>query len=647
MNLRPDIGARVLLVAVVPVTLIAAALSWYFTSTRIDELEQALRDRGLAVARQVARSSEFGIFSGNHQALRQLADSAVREGGVNGVTIVDVNGEPLVQSGTPIQRAGTLPLVNVASMLHSTPDAMQFYAPIVAEQLPAEETFGLEFARTTQPEQVLRGAVLTQISRAPLEARQRELVRNALLITLAGLTVAVLLVVHLSRAVTRPVLDLAQAVARIGRGDLRARVKADDTGALGVLERGINDMAASLDAARQHLEARIAQATSELQRQKEEAERANRVKTEFLAAASHDLRQPLQALGLFVTTLRLRARDPELHPAIARIERALDSLESVLEALLDISKLDAGVVMPRVEEFPVNSVLARVRDTFAASAAERDLKLAVLPTKAWCRSDPGLLERVVANLVSNALRYTKRGGVVVGCRTNRGGLRIEVWDSGIGIPAERQADIFREFVQVGAPAVASDKGLGLGLAIVDRLCRLLDHPITLRSVPGRGTVFSLQVPRSTSPHQAQLPTAAPEMARWARIERRRVLVIDDDAEILSALGDFLRLRGALPMLANTLDDARGLLRSLVDPPDAIVSDYRLGEGANGIQVIAALRAEFGAAIPAVVLTGDTGPDVVTAVSAAQLPILHKPVRPEALDAVLDRLLIPSSDYDGT
>jgi signal transduction histidine kinase len=377
------------------------------------------------------------------------------------------------------------------------------------------------------------------------------------------------------------------------------------------------------------------QLIEQLARQKEIAEAADRTKTQFLAAASHDLRQPLQALGLFVATLKLRVKEPEAQTVISRIERSMGALEGVLEALLDVSRLDAGVVSPRIERFPVARVLDTVREQFADVAERHRLRFEVRPTRAWCESDPHMLGRVVANLVSNALRYTRRGGVVVGVRRAGERVRIEVWDTGPGIPPDKREEIFREFVQLENPERSRDKGLGLGLAIVRRLAVLLDHPVSLRSVPGRGSVFRVSVPRAPSQAEAPAPAAT---GMHGALAGQFILVIDDDREVREAMESLLELQGAHPIVAGGEAAAREALADLGRAPDLIVSDYRLTEGAVGIEVVRRLRLAFEAEIPAAILTGDIAPAVLKAVADAGLPILSKPVRPDQLFGTLERLL---------
>jgi signal transduction histidine kinase/CheY-like chemotaxis protein len=635
---RWGISSRVLFAALVPAALIAIALAWFFTYARIGDLERELQERGAAIARQIAPACEYGLFSGNRDFLAQLAESATREADVTGVAIVNEVRELLARRGALSERVPwDIPVPQGAALVFDVPGGLVFVAPVLRFQARTDELFGPSQARPGGPgPNTILGAVMVQVSRASAEQRKRELILNAALITLAGLILASWLARQLSRGVTEPVLTLAQTVAEIERGNLAARARIEAGGVLGVLAGGINDMAGALEDARLHLEKRIADATAELQAQKEVAEQANRTKTQFLAAASHDLRQPIQAVGLFVSALRLRSRDEDTQKYVSRIERALSGLETVLDGLLDISRLDAGVVTPRIEDFPLANLFAGLRDTFAGTAAEARLRLDFVDTRAWCRSDPLLLERILSNLVSNALRYTHHGGVCVGVRRRAGVLHVEVWDTGIGIPADKQEQVFQEFVQLGNPHRQRDKGLGLGLAIVQRLGRLLEHPISLRSVSGRGTVFSVAVPRA-----ARRAVAIQREAAWSgrhSFDGLHVLFIDDDADVLEAIRTFLTQLGARVLTAQTYALARAAIAESSARPDVLLSDYRLAGALDGVEVIQALRAEFGAGIPAAIITGEAAEAVLQRVADAGLPLLHKPVRAEVLEALLADLL---------
>src|SRR6266436_2710941 len=309
-------------------------------------------------------------------------------------------------------------------------------------------------------------------------------IKRSAVLLLVALALALLAGLLLARQMVVPIRALHNGAARIGRGDLGHRISIRTSDELEALGDEFNKMAARLQESYTTLEHKVEERTRQL-------ELANLAKSRFLAAASHDLRQPLHALGLFVAQLHGRMRAGERRRIIARVDAALSAMNELFNALLDISKLDAGVLTPSITEFPVAKLLDRVDTTFTGAAREKGLSLQVVTSSAWVRSDFILLERIVFNLVSNAVRYTSSGGVVVGCRNRGVNLRIEVWDTGPGVPQDQQQNIFGEFYRLGATGA----GLGLGLAIVDRLCRLLDHSVRLTSILGKGSCFSVALPR--------------------------------------------------------------------------------------------------------------------------------------------------------
>jgi len=628
---RWDIRTRVLIAAVAPAILIALALASYFTYVRLAALDRELHEHGNAIARQLAPAYEYGVFSGNNGFLRQLAETAVRDAGVDGVAIADKDGVVLVRSGTLNEDAvKDMTPPELLRLRTEFPAALVFLAPVGRPRREPGDPFEVEKNdKAPAPEAI--GSVLVQVSLAPLEARKNELIIAAALITLAGLLVAAGIARRLSQDVVRPVLQLASTVDSIKAGRLDTRASIEAGGVLKVLESGINAMAASLEAAQRDLEKRVTTATAELQRQKEVAELANRTKTQFLAAASHDLRQPIQAAGLFVSALQLRAKDEETKRLVSRVERALGGLEAVLDGLLDISRLDAGAVTARVESFPVSRTFSGLRDAFAAAAQEAGLTLRFAASSAWCVSDPLLLERVLSNLVSNALRYTVSGGVLVGCRRRGADLRIDVCDTGCGIPEDKRDQVFREFVQLGNAAHARDKGLGLGLAIVDRLSRLLGHAVSFRSSLGKGTVFSIIVPRAQPPRQSDAAAVATNCG--GDLQGWRLLVVDDDAEVLESLDAFLSQLGATVITASSAAEASTAAMPGEGGIDAILSDYRLPDG-DGVAVIEQLRRDAGRPIPAIVITGEMTTESLQRVRERDLMLLHKPVSAEALRAAL-------------
>lgn len=373
-----------------------------------------------------------------------------------------------------------------------------------------------------------------------------------------------------------------------------------------------------------------------LQARTRELGEANRAKSRFIAAASHDLRQPLHALGLFVDRLHGHVKAAERSRIVEQIDAAVAAMDELFNELLDISKLDAGVLTPTISDFPIAHLLKRTESTFAATARKKGLSLRIVSSSAWVRSDPILLERILLNLVSNAVRYTASGRVVVGCRRRGGQLRIEVCDSGPGIPKDQHQNIFAEFHQIGGPQHERRSGLGLGLAIVDRLCWLLDHQIELTSALGKGSRFSVIVPLVA----AQASTAEPKAAVHAAlgsISGKLVVVIDDDALILDSTGGLLRSWGCDVVTAASAHVALAGLAERDRTPDLIISDYRLSDGQNGIEAIEKLREAFNLSIPGFLISGDTAPERLREARASGYHLLHKPVRPRALRAMLGLL----------
>jgi signal transduction histidine kinase len=364
---------------------------------------------------------------------------------------------------------------------------------------------------------------------------------------------------------------------------------------------------------------------------------ASKYKSQFLAAASHDLRQPLHALNLFVAQLRRESDPAESRRLVTRITAAVGSMNELFEALLDMSKLDSGLLEPNVSDFPVQPLLTRIETTFTEVARKKGLRLTVVPNSAWVRSDFILLERILLNLVSNGLRYTAQGGVVVGCRRRGGGLRIDVCDSGPGIPEDQQRTIFGEFVQLPSVNPDSRSGRGLGLSIVERLGRLLDHPVTLSSRVGKGSRFSISVPEAVSRGEAaEAPAALAPIANPVR--GKRIAVIDDDALVLDGMGGILRSWGCEVIAAESGEAALTQLTAQSGRPDLIISDDRLANGRTGIEAIELLRRELGAAIPAFLISGDTTPARMRQAHASNYPLLYKPVAPMRLRAMLHELL---------
>jgi two-component system, sensor histidine kinase len=374
---------------------------------------------------------------------------------------------------------------------------------------------------------------------------------------------------------------------------------------------------------------------AQLTEQKETAEAANLAKSRFLAAASHDLRQPIHALNLYLGAFAQIQLPRQAGSLLTKVRQCAHIMDEMFRTLLDISKLDAGAVKAQVCPFALAPMLARAKLEFEPQARVKGLRLRVVRTSAWVMSDPVLVERILRNLVSNAIRYTERGGVVVGCRSHRGAIRVCVYDTGIGIEPAEQSLVFEEFYQVGNKERDRSKGLGLGLAIVERLAKLLDAPVTLLSRAGRGSLFAFDLQPARS---AELPAAAVGVLRTA--SRRRdlagtlVVVVDDEELILDAANTLLTHWNCSVIAATSGEDALRQLADCLRPPDMLICDYRLRDNENGIGVVEAIRNEFNAEIPALLITGDTDPDQIRRITASGLALLHKPLSEDELhDAI--------------
>ncbi|WP_430464211.1 PAS-domain containing protein [Tabrizicola sp.] len=390
--------------------------------------------------------------------------------------------------------------------------------------------------------------------------------------------------------------------------------------------RAVEDMAR----AKETLEARVIERTLDLEDALAQAERANASRSRFVAAASHDLLQPLSAAKLFLSSVPETDLPAQVTEAIAKAQNALVSVEGILAALLDISRLESGKAALTVGPIAIGRLLAQLADEFAPLAAAKGLRLTVRPCEAVVLSDAGYLRRILQNLIGNAIRYTERGRVVVAARTRGAMLRLEVWDTGPGIPEAEQENIFKEFHRIAARASASE-GLGLGLAIVDRAAALLGHPLGLSSRPGRGTVFMLQVPLTDPDALADLSSriALPS----GQIEGRIVLLVENDAELRRAMVLFLEKWGVAVIEAAGGEEALDLIEDLGILPDALIVDQHLGAGMNGLATLAAFRARA-PDLPARLISADRGEGLGQAAAAADVGLLLKPVQPEALYAFL-------------
>jgi two-component system, sensor histidine kinase len=372
----------------------------------------------------------------------------------------------------------------------------------------------------------------------------------------------------------------------------------------------------------------------DLRAAKDEAERARLAQSKFLAAVSHDLRQPVQALTLFTSALGAKISGAPASALLDDMRGSVEALDMLLDALLDISSLDAGTVVPHETTFSLATLLERLAGEFAIQASQKEIGLRVVPTSAIVRTDPTLLYRVLQNFVSNAVRYTSQDGILIGCRRRGRKLRVEVVDSGIGIPEDLHQEIFKEFFQIGNPERDRTQGLGLGLAIVQRLSRLLHCPVTVRSREGRGAAFGIEVPVVGFNKMANIVPLRRASSEQALPGKGLVFVIDDEASVLKGLRLVVENWGYTVLAARTELEAVNILNGRNQAPDVIIADYRLRGICNGAQVVAHIRQTFGRPVPCILITGDTAPERIREANEYGFTLLHKPVEPAELHAAI-------------
>ena len=610
------IRQRAYLLGLLPAFGVALVLGVYLGVSRLADLQAEIESRGQALARHLATTAEYGVVSGNSGDLRDLLARIKAEPDVAQAEVRALSGTLLAATGAPAPNQLYFTALVIPRFLQSGSDPYlpQTAAYVAAQSAPiASVHLGMSRARFTA-------------------ARNRMLITSAGIVLL-GLMFAAMLVRGLALTAIRPVMELIAAVRRMATGDLNVAVPETSKSELRDLQAGFNQMSAGLRAYRDNLQQQINAATAELAAQKAAAEIANAAKSHFLAAASHDLRQPMHAIGLYVEAMKPLLRGREAATTLGKLAASVRSLEELFNAILDVSKLDAGAVQPRFQAIPLREFLQSLGDSLRMEAEHKGLRLRVRACAGWIDGDPQLLERILRNLVSNALCYTQRGGVLLSARRHGDRVVLQVWDTGEGIAAADLPRIFDEFYQVHNPARDRSQGLGLGLAIVRRLALLLDYPLTVQSTPGRGTLFSLTVPLGEE--AAAHVTAQNILPDYTRMQGC-IAVVDDDAQVLDALVTLLMSWGLEVVAADTGD---ALCAQLDTVPDVLLTDWRLAEGETGQQVVDKLRGRFpGALIPVLVITGDTSINSPQITRLTGLPALHKPVKPARLRALLMEML---------
>ncbi len=386
-----------------------------------------------------------------------------------------------------------------------------------------------------------------------------------------------------------------------------------------------------------------------LETTKAQAVRANIGKSRFLAAASHDLRQPLQTISLLQGILAKRVKDESTLKLVERLDETVGSMSSMLDKLLNINQLEAGIVRPEIIDFPINVLLEQLRTEFTYHTAEKGLDWCVVPSRLTVRSDPRLLEQMIRNLLSNAVKYTREGKILLGCRRRAGNLRIEVIDTGVGIPKEEVRRIFDEFHQLDNPARESSRGLGLGLSIVQRLSELLGHAIDVRSFPGSGSLFAVEVPLGSHVAVDEPLRREHDGDHDSRL-RGAILVIEDDPAVREMIKLLLDGEGHRTLVAGDAPEALQLAARETIQPDLVIADYNLPRGVNGVDIIASLQSQLQHDIPAIILTGDISTDTLREIARHGCVHLNKPVKAQQLTRLIQRLLTdarPSASVSGS
>jgi two-component system, sensor histidine kinase len=610
------IRARVLFVALVPSVLILFVLVIYFTYTRIVEVDVSLAHQGKSVARQLAPGAEFALFAGDRVALQRLTDAAAREANVSGITITDGAGRALAAS-------------KVDDTNDRLADTIEFMQPVFETRLAADIPDQLHVPAAA----AVIGRVTVVMSRRGARAEQNRLLATGLVLGLACLGGATLLAMAIGESVIRPIRTLAGAMRELGGGRRIAPLAVAGGSELRTLQEGFNEMSMRLHASTQELQQRIEGATHALLIEKQTAEQATADKSRFIAAASHDLRQPLHAIGMFSATLQRRCRGLDVAGVADDLAEAVGVMDKLFDSLLDISKFDAGVL--RAEPKPVR--LARLFLELSAEhhdvAVRKGLTLRFRPTSAVVMTDELLLRRLLGNLIANAIRYTSAGSVLIGARPRGDFVQIEVRDSGAGIAPEHVDKIFGEFYQVGNPARDRDLGLGLGLAIVSRIARLLDADVQVRSAPERGSIFSLRLPR-IEPQDMAPGMQNADADACERPAAFPVLVIDDDRLVLAGSRALLEDLGCRVATASDAVTAEAVMRAASDPAMLVLCDVGLAGEDNGVVLLRRLAAITRTSICGILVSGDTRPETIQLAKNAGYELLHKPISPARLRAVV-------------
>ena len=624
-----SIGNRILLAALAPLVLAVASVGAFLLTRHAQDIERHHIERSISLARQTAILAELPLATGSKQTAQQVATFIERSAEAVGLALVD-------RDGVTVDSRGNMG-ATVLRMLDGKPLSVQVERdatltsvvhPVVLFSSPSNEVNSSATGQRV-------GYVALNFSRAEERRSIAKLWWTGAAIFVMTVLLSLLLVRAATRAVSTPLAQLSDSMSRVAENDFSARVVESGRGELRRLAADFNRMMTTINRARSGLSEEVSRATEALALRTREAETANNAKTRFLAAASHDLRQPAHALSLYVAALRqgLRQQPEEVRkmllPAVEGMQAASGSLDALLNAVLDISRFDAGVVSPERSDVPIKPLIEDVLGTLRSTASEKGLRLRGHSPELTLHTDPNLLRRILHNLVSNAIRFSRAGSILIAVRPREDHVLLQVWDQGMGIAQSNLTQVFEEFFQVRR-GDGGQGGMGLGLAIVARSVALLNGEIEVRSVLGRGSCFSLRLPGRAV---ARRPIASQRQER-AIGTRRVVLVLDDDALIRSSMHALLTAWGYEPKMASTLATLLPVATEECDRVAAVIVDYRLQDGFTGIEAARRLQERVGITVPVMIITGDTSPDRLRALEASGFPVMHKPLNPDALRARL-------------
>ncbi|MEW6515022.1 MAG: ATP-binding protein [Pseudomonadota bacterium] len=624
------IRSRILLTVLGPAILMAVLVTGLLVIGQMRQTEAEQHRRLAAVARQLSALAEYNLFVGNNEALRNLLKVANSEPDVLAAAFLDTRGHVLASTLPPDQLPPAEQILESFVMAGNRVGVEHWHAlPIRATRLASADLY----ASTPDVDAPPLGQLLLKVSTKALHEETAAFAVKAAGISALMLLLVVLLAIAFSRGLIRTLTDIGHVVEGIGRGKHDLRVKPHGHDELGKLAEGINAMAAAVGQTQEQLAERIIEATATLRHERDEADHTARARSRFFAAASHDLRQPAQALGLFVARLQRENLAPDLQPKLGQLAQTVSNLQGLLGTLLDYSRLDGQVL--RVESRPVQATQAigQVVNSFAEAAAAKQVRLRSRIHDCWLLTDPALLHRILINLIGNAVKHTSNGSILVTCRRGTGQARIEVWDTGPGIPPEARETIFDELVQLDNPERDAEKGLGLGLAIVRKSANLLGHPLSLCSRVGQGSRFALSVPLT-------VPGAAEEAIPRGKptAEHTPALLVGPARPELDELTALLESWQFSVQYAPTFTEAWSSL-SADDPPQFVIFDLSAGsaEVANSLDWMNRVAAKLGHELPALIICSGPVPALGEQPGKAPRLLLTRPFRPARLRALIGRL----------